>query len=406
MNILYLGYWSVNDGLSHATIKPHLEILGRFEKVRSLIFISIERSDTQVDCRWKIPKMHHIPYYSVPKPFMMDKYRELIDLPKWIIRLCRQYSINKIICRASPAGIYGYLVWKKIKVPYYVESFEPHADYMLEGDTWKKWDIRYLVQRFFEHKQRLTAQGLMPVTMSYKQKLQEDAEISCAIELIPCTVDQDRFRFSIRQRNNIRLSLGLSEIDIVGVYVGKFGDIYYDDEAFRFFTSCYRHIRHFFLLLLTPMESQFIDRKLKKYGFPIERCWHGYVDYEGVAGYLSAADFAFCPVKESPSRKYCSPVKNGEYWSNGLPILITDGIGDDFKIIKAYGGGMIVNYVKGMTGTWFNTLSNVIHEANKNRLGNQSVINARIHRSRGIVKDVYRKLLINEDIRQADQSTV
>jgi hypothetical protein len=62
-----------------------------------------------------------------------------------------------------------------------------------------------------------------------------------------------------------------------------------------------------------------------------------------VKDYLSAADFAFATIKSTPIRLYCCPVKNGEYWASGLPILLEDGIGDDSDIIKSEGGGIILN---------------------------------------------------------------
>ena len=31
---------------------------------------------------------------------------------------------------------------------------------------------------------------------------------------------------------------------------------------------------------------------------------------------------------------FVSPIKNGEYWANGLPIIVSKGIGDDARIIE------------------------------------------------------------------------
>jgi hypothetical protein len=32
--------------------------------------------------------------------------------------------------------------------------------------------------------------------------------------------------------------------------------------------------------------------------------------------------------------RFVSPIKNGEYWANGLPIFMPYGIGDDSRIIE------------------------------------------------------------------------
>ncbi len=59
-----------------------------------------------------------------------------------------------------------------------------------------------------------------------------------------------------------------------------------------------------------------------------------YVTHEQVAAYLSASDFGIATVKPTPSKKYCSVTKVGEYLPSGLPVIITNNIGDDSDIIS------------------------------------------------------------------------
>ena len=55
--------------------------------------------------------------------------------------------------------------------------------------------------------------------------------------------------------------------------------------------------------------------------------------------YLSLGDFAINPVKPVPTKKYCTSIKDGEYWATGLPIVITKNISDDSDIIRNSGYG-------------------------------------------------------------------
>lgn len=397
MNILFLGYWAVNDGLSESTIKPHIETLSSFKEIDRIFYVSIERTTKSTKCSWDIPKMEHIPYYSKKLPFLLDKIIDFTVLPFQLSQLCKKKNIKKIICRSSIAGAIGYLIKKRTDIPFYVESFEPHADYMLESGVWHNWDPRYLIQKYFEKKQMLTASGIMPVSDYYKKHLEEDRIIKCSIETIPCSVNLDSFKFSNTARNNIKQKLDIKSNAVVGIYLGKFGGIYYDDEAFRFFKSCFDLINSFFLIILTPQSDDFIRLRLEENQIPKSKVWYGHVKHSIVSEYMSAADFAF-----SLHRKYkwsiaFSPIKNGEYWASGLPIVISEGIGDDSEIIKNEGGGLIVDFEKNLSKSELMKLYAILIESNMDRGNNQSVENARKYREIRTSQLAYNKLLFDED---------
>jgi glycosyltransferase involved in cell wall biosynthesis len=49
---------------------------------------------------------------------------------------------------------------------------------------------------------------------------------------------------------------------------------------------------------------------------------------------MGLADFALTPVKPIPTKQYCTPIKDGEYWALGLPVVIPRNISDDSDIIQ------------------------------------------------------------------------
>jgi hypothetical protein len=57
---------------------------------------------------------------------------------------------------------------------------------------------------------------------------------------------------------------------------------------------------------------------------------------------MGLGDFAITPVKPIPTKKYCTPIKDGEYWGLGLPVVITEGISDDSDIIRNYRAGAVI----------------------------------------------------------------
>ena len=96
-------------------------------------------------------------------------------------------------------------------------------------------------------------------------------------------------------------------------------------------------------MLLTPDDKDMLTSKCEQYGIDINRTFIDRVPHDTVAHYLSAADFAFSTIKPAPSRKFCSPIKHGEYWANGLPVVVTNDAGDDDKITAASGMGVVWN---------------------------------------------------------------
>ena len=151
--------------------------------------------------------------------------------------------------------VIGYLLYLRTKISYAVESFEPHADYMEEIGIWKKSGVSYTLQKYLEEKQKKTACHLIPVSYQYKKRLIQEGINENIISVMPCVVNSQKFQFSEEGRSKIRKQLGVNKESTVGIYVGKFGGIYLEDEAFDLFRLSFKKIPSFFLVLLSPMPA-------------------------------------------------------------------------------------------------------------------------------------------------------
>lgn len=344
MRILFLSYWGVQEGLTSSTVIPHLDILSGNDRVEKIIFCSIERNSSLSPVSIG-KKVLHVPLFSQSRgSVFITKFNDFYTFPRQLKALCREHDIDLILCRSSLAGALGYLVSRKLKIPYVVESFEPHADYMIDSGVWNTFDPRVWVQRYFERRIKRTARAVLPVSMHYHQKLLAEGISPQRSILMPCCVSINNFLFSESTRASVRKLHAIGEDDIVGIYVGKFGGIYYDEEAFRLYKQAFDFFgKCFFLIMLTADDQELLRSYITQYNIPEKRVLIKKASHNEVAGYLSSADFAFSTIKPAPSRKYCSPIKDGEYWANGLPILIEDHIGDDSDIIRQEGGGVILD---------------------------------------------------------------
>lgn len=346
MKILYFGYWGANEGLSQATINPHLELLSTFEVVDQIFFVSIERTKAESFNITKSRKISHHPYFSLHSNRVMAKASDFIKIPIFLKRIVQTNKISLVICRSSLAGSIGYFLHKLTKIPYVVESFEPHADYMKEMGIWPKYGISYVLQKFLEKKQLKTSKRIITVSQRYKDHLISCGMKNTNVSFASCAVDPNVFQFSSEKRAQIRSQLQISADTTVGIYTGKFGGIYWDKKAFELFKMAFDQLSSFFLIILSPHAPQFIADNLKLSGIDSDKVFHSWVSHEEVPNYLSAADFAFSLHKKTKSSIGFSPIKNGEYWANGLPIVASEGIGDDDEIIKKENSGLIIEDLK------------------------------------------------------------
>jgi glycosyltransferase involved in cell wall biosynthesis len=342
MNILYLGYWPAADPLTTAVIVPRLKTLSAIHEVNRVVFCSFERGQPSIGVD-QLPNVQYVQFRSDPKRnIFLTKFADFIEWPSFIKKLVGEYKINLIIANSPLAGGAAYLVWRTTRVPFMVECFEPHAEYMVESEIWRRWDPRYWILKYFEKMQKKHAWMLQTVSNQYSRRLLEEGVSQSRIFMLPNTVQTEIFRFNQTERIRKRMDLGFPKNVIVGIYVGKFGGIYYEQEAFDLFAAAFHFFGiHFRMIILSPQDSGYIESNLISRNLDIQHIFVGNVPHSEVPNYLSAADFAFATIKPSPSRIYCCPVKNGEYWANGLPILLEAGIGDDSDIIKNEGGGII-----------------------------------------------------------------
>jgi hypothetical protein len=338
MNLLFLSYWGIEDGLSSSTVIPHLKILSDIEAIDQIFFYSIEREAKKANV--SLPqKVLHIPLRSSKK--YQNKIFDFVAFPLLLRKAVINHRISLMFCRGTPAGALGYLVHRLTRVAYMVESFEPHAQYMIESHIWSKWGLRYNFQRYWEKRQMQTARFILPLSDGMKKRMIDNGVPEEKILVMPCAVDSRQFVFSDAQRVSIRKSFDISPDCVTGIYVGKFGGLYYDQEAFEILAKARQFFAKFRVIILSPDNPDEISGKLADYGFTTGSYHIINSEHGKVPGYLSAADFAFAFIRPTPAKKFVSAIKIGEYWSVGLPVLITDGIGDDSALISTHRLGAV-----------------------------------------------------------------
>ena len=162
-----MSYWGLNDGLTISAVSPHLQLLQARPDVAAVRLVTIERGPDAQGALAFEPGFAagKISFESLRSRLsgnvILNKIEAFTRFPKELIRQIAGFKPDFIIARGAPAGALVYLFWQKTKLPFYVESFESHADYMRESGVWRAHDPRYLFQRHWE--KRPPAAGPGPV---------------------------------------------------------------------------------------------------------------------------------------------------------------------------------------------------------------------------------------------------
>lgn len=343
MRILYLSYWNVEDPLTSSTVFPHLEVLQSLDFVSKIVFVNTERGNGVFEPGFALPKIVHYPLYSRNyRPNLLNKIADFVRFPEQISRLVLRCEIDMIIARGAPAGALAYLSYRRTGKPFIVESFEPHASYMLESGVWNRFDPRYIFQQHWESKQKRYARGLMPVADHYRNMLIQEGVDPKSVVTVPCMADERRFSFDAVTRSRMRQQLQVTETTVVGIYAGRFGGLYLEDECFDLYEGAFRYFPDFFLVILTPPDRhEWVVQHLSRRNIPADKYLVRFVPHNTVNDYLCMSDFAFATYKPGRWKRNLSPVKVGEYWRCGLPVVLTCGIGDEASMIEQASAGVL-----------------------------------------------------------------
>jgi len=327
---------------------PYLKIIHNISPHSTLYLL------TQENERWSIERkkelQQELSAYNIvviPQQYHRFGFKKLIFsvvqfLELYWIVLSKKVSHIHAFC--TPAGATGYILSLLSGRKLVIDSYEPHAESMIETQTWSKESGAFKLLWWLEKKQTSRADYCIAAAKGMEEYAKRKYGITLDhFGVRPACVDLDRFLFDKSQRDKIRKQLGWED-KYVCVYAGKFGGIYLDQEVFDFFKVAFEYWGdRFRVLLLTNNSEDEIVSWMEKAHLPENIIHWEAISYTQMPAYLSAADFAITPVKPVPSKKYCTPIKDGEYWAIGLPVVITKDISDDSEIIRNYNAGYVIN---------------------------------------------------------------
>lgn len=352
LRILVLTYWSYKDALIKSYTLPYLPFIRAAAGGNAEIWLmtlenpamaTTPSERTEIRAAFAKQDITWLPYKY--RPFGLRMGFHLAWYLARLTWLIWRKRIDVIHGFCTPAGGLGYFLSKLTGKPLVVDSFEPHAESMVETGTWEPGSFAFRILFAMERWQTRHASAIIGCV----RKMEDYAELKYGIRPVnmqvkPACVDMEKFNLDLAKDPELVARFGL-EGKIVAFYAGKFGDLYLEDEVFRFLKVAYNFWGdRFRLFALTGNSPEYLHRLRERAGLPEQSCiFHPYVDHSEVPRYAGLGDFALTPTKPVPSKRYCTPIKTGEYWAMGMPVVITPGISDDSDIIESSHAGVIMD---------------------------------------------------------------
>ncbi len=185
------------------------------------------------------------------------------------------------------------------------------------------------------------AEKVFTVSEVLKRRMIDDYNYdSEKIIVIPCLADSNIFCFSRRLRDEFRKKLDVSDKYVI-VYPGAIGYWHYSDTVFQTAGGILNQFSEVFFLILTPQTNE--AREYASKYLPQGRYFITSAKREEVPGYLNASDLGFLLREQHDLNRVAAPTKFAEYMMCGLPVMISEGIGDYSEYIKKKGYGIVAS---------------------------------------------------------------
>lgn len=341
-SIIVLTYWAWSDALIQAYTLPYVRIMLRVLPPGSRIHVvTLEKGVKPEDGSTLDKGIVHHSFRYVPFGVSGALMNGWVLFRLWWLILCER--IDTIHAWCTPAGALGYVLSVLTGRPLVIDSYEPHAEAMVENGTWTRngaaFHILFRLERLQSHRAVHLIAAATGMSTYAKDRYGLDDR---TMFVKPACVDLDRFSYRNVKRPEMLDKLGLTD-KLVAVYAGKFGGIYQDREVFELLRVARDHWgERFHVLLLTGTTEEELRPFMEKVGLDRSTFTIRSVPHKEMPDHLGCGDFALTPVKPVPTKRFCTPIKDGEYWALGLPVIITDGISDDSEIIRTQGIGCVI----------------------------------------------------------------
>lgn len=351
-NILILTYWSYKDALIQTYTLPYVKIIRNIipNSARIILFtyefryFKMSRKEWTEALKCNLNNGIEIKKSTYRNFGVLAIFLNLMTLLRlWFLIVFN--NIKTIHVFGSPAGAIAWFLKISTGVKLIIDSYEPHAENMVENGEWNSNSLAFRMLFRLEKKQSRSASAVIATTSGMRDYAKEKYQVTFKKFYVkPSCVDLDLFNPDKFNKAEERKKWNIKDDSIVGVYIGKFGGIYLEDEFFGLIKASQVFWKEKGIIFIcTNRETEWINKKISEFAINEKQIIViPYVPHERIPAILSIADYGINPVKPLPTKRFCTSIKDGEYWAMGLPVIITPDISDDSFIIKEQNIGSVL----------------------------------------------------------------
>lgn len=210
----------------------------------------------------------------------------------------------------------------------------------VDGGVWREGELKHRLAKRAERRFFREASGAVVLTSAIRPYVEQrflEHGRHPPLEVIPCCVDLERFRFDPSARTRIRAVLGVADATVLFVYSGSIGTWYQPAEMAEFvarFKHEAAHSVHLLWIVNNAPEAATaasMAAGLRTTEFSVRQA-----PPAEVPAYLSASDAALALIRPCFSKRSSSPTKYAECLASGLPLVISRDVGDG-HVLEARG---------------------------------------------------------------------
>lgn len=335
--VVYLSYDGLTDPLGKSQIIPYIS--GLSEKGYNFTVISFEKKGPFVNKASQIKEkldqssIQWNPCMFTKRPPVLSKIYDLQKFKITAARHCRERPAFTH-CRSYVSAQVGLYLKQRFDIPYLFDMRGFWVDERIDKKIWN--EEKFLYRKLYQHYKKIEkellkeAGHICTLTLTSRDYLINHFGIpEDNITVIPCTTDVQQFHIpDAREKAAAKASLNIPANALCLGYLGSLGGWYDLENMLLLFKSLLLTNPGAHFIFYTPEPARAIQSTCEDLIIPYEQIRIRFIEKEELDRALNAFDISILILKDCFSKQACSPTRLAELWSKGIPVMVSEGIGD------------------------------------------------------------------------------